>query len=500
MRNKIFPLWQYCAILAIFNLVLFNVPLIGYAYDKSDSLWLTTCLSILVLVLNFFACYLVCYGLRIVGRVLIGIANIFSALATYYVINYKILMDETMVGNVFNTNYGEASGFMTWQMWLVLLLVGLLPLFFILGAKVDFGRPRAAVYWLGGSLGVSIVVILINMSSVLWIGDHDTELGGLAMPWSYTVNTVRHFNKLYEASRPEEPLPDAKFRDDDKCVVVLVIGESARRANFSLYGYPRPTNPLLSKIEGLHIYDAKSNATYTTAGVRAILEHKHTGKLYEILPNYLYRHGVDVEWRTSNWGEPPVHVPSYLKKADLAQGTSDDKYDGVLIRDLAARITSSAKSKVFIVLHTSTSHGPAYTDKYPPKFAVFGPVCDNVEAATKDKQALVNAYDNSVVYTDYLLNEVVSMLNGLEGYKATMLFISDHGESLGENNLYMHGVPLDIAPKEQYEIPCFVWSNDTTRVFKPRCEVDQHCVFHTVLGLIGLDSPIYDKSKDLVTP
>ncbi len=158
-------------------------------------------------------------------------------------------------------------------------------------------------------------------------------------------------------------MPDATIKDNEKSVVVLVIGESARSQNFSLYGYGKNTNPLLSKEQNLHIFNATSCATYTTAGVKCILEHTNTDELYEILPNYLYRNNVEVIWRTTNWGEPPVHIKNYQNKEHLSTNCKgeDCNYDGILLNGLKEQIAASKKNKILIVLHTSTSHGPTYS-------------------------------------------------------------------------------------------------------------------------------------------
>ena len=119
-------------------------------------------------------------------------------------------------------------------------------------------------------------------------------------------------------------------------------------------------------------------------------------------------------------------------------------------------------NKILIVLHTSTSHGPSYYKKYPVQFEHFTPVCKSVELSNCSKVELINAYDNSIVYTDYILSKVIEDLKDLSEYKSTMIFVSDHGESLGEKNLYMHGLPMSIAPKEQYEIPFIVWTSENS--------------------------------------
>ena len=256
----------------------------------------------------------------------------------------------------------------------------------------------------------------------------------------------------------------------------------------------------MSKTQNLFHFDANSSATYTTAGVKSILDHKETNDLYEILPNYLYRNNVEVIWRTTNWGEPPVHIKNYQNKEALKADCKgvECEYDEVLLRGLKEQIQASKKNKILIVLHTSTSHGPTYSKKYPPQFETFKPVCNSVELANCSQTELINAYDNTIVYTDYILSKVIEDLKDLSEYKSTMIFVSDHGESLGEKNLYMHGLPMSIAPKEQYEIPFIVWtSENSNKQLKPNKTLSQHHVFHSVLNFLSIESPIYNEEMNI---
>ena len=294
-------------------------------------------------------------------------------------------------------------------------------------------------------------------------------------------------------------MPNATIKDSTKSIVVLVIGESARSSNFSLYGYDRNTNPLLSNIDNVNHFKTQSCATYTTAGLKCILEHENTGKLYEILPNYLYRNGVDVIWKTTNWGEPTIKVKSFQNKDFLRQNCEGEicGYDEILLKDLQQEIENSEKNKILIVLHTNTSHGPTYYKKYPKQFEKFSPVCKSVELANCTQQELINAYDNTILYTDYILATLIEQLKKIEKYESSMIYISDHGESLGENNLYMHGIPSSIAPTEQLDIPFIVWSSNTSKKIKEDQEYSQHNIFHTVLDLLSVESPIYDESMSI---
>ena len=433
----------------------------------------------------------------------LAVLSLINATAVYFIYTYNVIIDATTIENVFNTRYSEASGFFSWSLWLFILACGVVPALFCLLQPVVRGKARRLGLVCGGSLAVVLAVGALNIGQTLWISQHDTELGGLLQPWSYLVNTGRVMSFSQDEQAVEIKLPDGKITDREKTVVVLVIGESARKANFQLYGYARDTNPLLSKRAGLKVYQATSCATYTTAGTKAILEPQDSGDLYELLPNYAYRTGVDVSWRTSNWGEPPIHVPEYLTNEELGEQYPGENvyYDAILQKGLRQRIESSQKDKVLIVLHTSTSHGPKYANKYPKEFEVYRPVAQNVEEGEKNVGRLVNAYDNTIRYTDYLLDSLITTLRSMSEWHSAMIFISDHGESLGENKMFMHGLPMKLAPKVQYEIPFLVWVSDGFRDYKPEQDLpavlEQHYIFHSVLNLLSIQSPAYNAAYDI---
>jgi lipid A ethanolaminephosphotransferase len=404
-----------------------------------------------------------------------------------------------MIGNILNTNYEEASSFFSFRLILYLVVLGLIPVIFIVKVKIIKEEFKRFLINFSFTLLFLVVFVFVNGGNWRWIDKNSTKLGSLAMPWSYMVNTSRFYIYKSKENEKEILLPDAKIKDNVKSIAVLVIGESARSENFSLYGYEKLTNPLLSKVENLHSFNATSCATYTTAGVKCILEHTNSSKLYEILPNYLYRNNVEVIWRTTNWGEPPIHIKNFFKKENLKEGGEGQEcnYDEILLNGLKKQILASKKDKILIVLHTSTSHGPSYNTKYPPEFEKFTPVCKSVELGKCTQEELVNTYDNTILYTDYILASLIKDLKELKEYNSTMLFVSDHGESLGENNLYMHGIPAAFAPKEQLEIPFIVWLSDSSKKLKLNETLSQHHVFHSILNFLSIESPIYDENMNI---
>ena len=465
LLRRDYPLPLVAAVLTVLNALLFHGPFFSYLTDHVQSsangvlIWVSWLL--ILLAVNYLGFVLTLFLGRTVGKILIGISMVINAGCLYFIHTYDVMLDDTMMGNVFNTQYSEASSFASWSMLAYLLTLGLLPALLLGWVKIRYGNWKNFALSVGASLGGTVLITFANMPNWTWVDKNSTVMGSLLLPWSYIVNAVRYQIHEYDAHREEILLPDAVWVDNGRRAAVLIIGESARRDHFSLYGYPQNTNPLLNATERITCYEAESAATYTTAGVKAILDSQESNERYEILPNYLHRMGVDVTWRTSNWGESPLHIDQVEHRSDLQRRYGEDcPYDELLTRGLDSLIARSPSDKVLVVLHTSTSHGPSYYSKYPERFETFTPVCRSVEMGECSHEELIHAYDNTIVYTDYLVHEVIRQLEGLEGWTSTVFFVSDHGESLGEGNLYMHGVPRSIAPREQYEIPFIVWVSD----------------------------------------
>jgi lipid A ethanolaminephosphotransferase len=496
---------HFALAISFLNFLFFHYPFFCFVfkninYKSLNGIFVVVSLVILMLILNAFAFYILLSISRRVGKFVLILFFIVNAVSVYFVNTYGVIVDESMIGNVLNTKYEEASSFFSLKLIIYIILLGVLPSIFLIKAKIGKVTFKRFLTTSMLTLLFAAVLAFTNAKNWLWIDKNSKQLGGLAMPWCYTVNISLFYIHQSQENQKEILLPDATIKDDKKSIVVLVIGESARKQNFSLYGYQKKNNPLLSGTPNVFHFDATSCATYTTAGVKCILEHANTNELYEILPNYLYRNNAEVIWRTTNWGEPPVHIKNYLNKDALMSQCKDDScgYDEILLSGLNEQIQASKKNKILVILHTSTSHGPTYSKKYPKKFELFTPVCNSVELSNCSQAELINAYDNTILYTDYLLHSTIERLKQLKEYSSTMLFVSDHGESLGEKNLYMHGVPISFAPKEQYEIPFIVWLSDSSRQLKPQSQaLSQNHVFHSVLSFLSIESPVYNEKLNI---
>ncbi|WP_369920016.1 phosphoethanolamine transferase domain-containing protein [Marinomonas polaris] len=244
---------------------------------------------------------------RRLGKAVCVVFALANSLAVYFVVTYNVILDRTMIGNIFNTQYSESGQFLSPKLAIYFILLGVLPAWLILRVSVQ----KTSRIRLFAHLIITVIVtstwIWQSQSHWLWIDDHAKQLGGRIMPWSYVGNTIRYQNQLAKENVVQTLLPDATFGSNEKTVVVLVIGESARAENFSLYGYDKPTNPLLTASENVvALKNATSCATYTTESVKCILSHNNPSgsfsEQFEPLPSYLQRQGVDVFWRTKNWG------------------------------------------------------------------------------------------------------------------------------------------------------------------------------------------------------
>lgn len=506
MLKKNIKISHLALIISFINLILYHIPLYKFICNNIDfnslnSIGLLISITILVLMVNALLFYITFVLLGFIGKYVLVVFFNINAVAVYFINTYNVLIDKAMIGNVLNTKYEESSSFLSFTLLIYLIFLGIIPSILLIKVKIVRVKFKQNLAHISLAFIFTLLLVYVNSANWLWIDKNSKTLGSLVMPWSYVVNTNRFFYHKNLENQQQILLPNAIIQNDKKSIAVLVIGESARSANFSLYGYKKNTNPLLSKIKNVHSYKAKSCATYTTAGVKCILEHKNSSNLFEILPNYLFRNGVEVIWRTTNWGEPKVLIEKYQKRKELKKlnidNEIDSQYDEILLSGIKEQIVSSKNNKILVVLHTSTSHGPIYSKKYPQQFNKFTPICESVELAKCTQEELINAYDNTIVYTDYILASLIDELKQIDAYDTSMIYVSDHGESLGENNLYMHGIPSSIAPKEQLEIPFIVWLSNDNKKLKDNKLLSQQHVFHSVLDLLGVESPIYDEAMSI---
>jgi lipid A ethanolaminephosphotransferase len=510
----------FCVLYAIAGLVLFHISLFSFAIDHlaQTQALLSSRVSILsqLVLLIFFPTFLWLMLVSLISQRLVKPVAILlwvgSAIAYYFMSQYQVILDRTMMGNVFNTDTREVSELLTLKFFGYVLLCGGGPALifsFVHIKRVSFWKRLGALLL---ALFLALGFTYVNGKTWLWFDQNAKKIGGMLLPSSYLINTGRYYSDVWARGRTQTFLPPLSINQKDNVLVILVIGESARRDHFSLYGYSKLTNPLLSQDKVMVLPNTTACATYTTEAVGCILSHlgsqTPTTTLYEPLPSYLFRHQVKVLWASNNWGEPPVKVSQYVKAQEIRQQCKaadcrELENDGALLYQLNTWITPSITENTFVVLHQIGSHGPAYDTRYLPEYEIFKPVCHSVDLQQCSRDALVNAYDNTILNTDHFLHQIILKLRALKGVPSVLIYLSDHGESLGESGVYLHGLPYSIAPAAQKEIPLLIWMSDTFKQKRgwsdsafqkqwlssdPQKAFSQDVVFHSVLGAFGVNS------------
>ena len=305
---------KFIILVSFANMIIYNIPLFIYSFKHLNIFSLSGILTFCsVLILLFVITSFILFSFTIISIRLVKYFTMFmmfaNSIALYFVTTYQVILDRTMMGNVFNTDTAEATSYFGIKMLIYILFLGVIPSFIIYKIKIQKQKKSKLFLNTIIILVSGVFLMYLNSSTWLWLDKNFRILGGLAMPWSYIINSIRYQIKKYKQTKKQILLPFSTFRDNKKMVVVLVIGESARAENFSLYGYKRNTNPDLKKVKNLIVLKAKSLATYTTASVHSMLSYKgSTSDNYEVLPNYLNRLGIYVIWRKHNWGAPTLYV------------------------------------------------------------------------------------------------------------------------------------------------------------------------------------------------
>ncbi len=507
----------FAIIYSLATLILYHKPLLSLAlasidYHSFNGITILTELAIA----QFLAVFLFITILSFVPIIAKPLSIIFlftNTCAFYFISEYNVILDKNMMSNVFNTKFSEASELYNPKILLYILLMAILPSIIIAKTTIEKVSAKKRLTFIFGALLFTAIFCYANSKTWLWFDKNAKRIGGLSMPFSYTINSIRHYSAKASSNRVELKIPNSHFTNNNKTLVVLVIGESARAANFSLYGYQRNTNPLLAKDNIVALQDTKSCTTFTTESIKCMLSHQgsqaSSRTLYEALPTYLQRQNINVIWRSNNWGEPKIQVAQHEEANDIREKCHDKNcdqlnYDEVLSYKLAPNLKKHLHENTFVVLHQAGSHGPLYHTKYPPQFEKFQPVCKSVELQKCTHDELINAYDNTILYTDYFLHQLIATLKSLNS-SVVMIYISDHGESLGEYNFYLHGLPYSVAPSVQKEIPFIVWTSDkfkkehnsTNQDLAKQLHHSQDNIFHSVLGAFGMKGEVYNKELDI---
>jgi lipid A ethanolaminephosphotransferase len=469
------------------------------------------------------------FAWRWLFKPVVSLLLLLSAFATYYMWMYGIVVDTPMVINVFQTDAREARDQLSWQLLVTVLLLAVLPIVILWRQHVAYGSFKQQLLT---NLGVGAAGLLVSVAFTFWVFQDFASLMRNHTQLRYQINPLNSVYALLDltvipSDQARGPIQsiglDATVakKHTPPPLLILVLGETARSDHFSLNGYARNTNPLLAKESVVSFTNVTSCGTSTAESVPCMFSHlgrEAYGQRQSETENFLdvlQRAGYAVLWIDNQSGcKEQCDRIANLNTSNLKNPEHCDNgecRDTIMLAELETQLTKLPADKravgTVVVMHQMGSHGPAYFKRTPKAFKPFQPECTDTSLSQCDRAQVVNAYDNTLVFTDYFLSRVIAWLKTHEKTSTpAMLYISDHGESLGENNLYLHGLPYRVAPKEQKHVPMITWLShgfEQYRGINLQCLQKQRDValshdhlFHTVLGLMSVRSEVYQAERD----
>lgn len=469
------------------------------------------------------------FALPWLHKIIIPLLLIISASISYSEVFLNVYFDTNMLENVLQTNIAESIRLLSLPYISWIILLGIIPAILYISVKVEYRK-----WW--KEILARIVLILLSCLVVLGIAKffyqdyasfirNNKSIPHLILPSNFIASGFNEIQRVRDANRPFVHIGlDAKLVKENNIrkVIVLVVGETTRAENWGLNGYKRQTTPRLSQQTNLvNFVHTTSCGTATAISVPCMFSNmnrsnyngsvaKHTDNLLDVLK----RAGYDVVWFDNDGGCKDVcnrveshdvtklNSPQYCKNGECLDQILLQNFDKTLLR---------SNQDLVVVLHTIGNHGPTYYERYTPEFRQFTPTCDTNQINQCNNQELVNTYDNGILYIDNFLNQVIENLKTLSNqhhWDSVLYYLSDHGESLGENGIYLHGTPYAIAPSQQTHIPMIMWYSQNwlnDQKLDLTClqqqaknnQYSQDNFFHTVLGMAGVATEVYHRNADI---
>lgn len=526
------PLAAVNFMVALWLVVLCNMPLwsgVTAAVDVSeprDYLFLAACCASLVLLFNLLLT-LATLVRSLAKPVLIGVVLIAGTTAAFMQ-QYGVSIDRVMIQNVFETDLAETRELLGVSLLLRWVALGLVPAGLLAWVPIRARTLRRGAFESGASavasLGAMGIVVLTFGADYASLLRNHRELRFMLTPTNALWYTASYLSRRGEDPQILEVVGgDARKRPGDAVgqkpmVFVLIIGEAARAEDFSLGGHERNTNPLLKLADGIYFSNVTACGTSTAVSLPCMFSDlgrsryaSARAKRRENLLDVVKRAGIDVLWLDNNSGCKGVcgriSVETFDGDHHAGRCAGGECFDEAMVQDLTTHI-AALRRDTLIVLHQQGSHGPAYYLRYPLAFERFTPTCKSVRLSDCTREALHNTYDNTIVYTDFVVAQVIEALTQrADRIDSAALYVSDHGESLGESGVYLHGAPYVIAPDVQVRIPLYAWF---TQGFRERSGLGMSCMqrsagtayshdnlFHTTLGLLGVQTGAYRGPLDM---
>lgn len=467
---------------------------------------------------------------RLIMRAAASVLFVIASLSSYFTQAYGAVMNTDMLRNVVETDTLEVAGLMNIALLLQVLLFGLLPALLVWRVSlptVTWQRQfRQRILVVCGALVLCAASVLgCSANYAVYLRAHKpirfTLSPAAAVVSATSVAAQPHSNEHLPLQDPGGVAHRVAPPHAKPLVLLVVVGETARAGNFQLGGYRRATTPeLAAKDDVIYFSNATSCGTSTAVSVPCMFSHlgrerfavNEAGRYTNVLDSLLDA-GFDVEWRDNNSGCKGVcarvRTIDYSNHRDAQLCEHSYCYDEIMLEDLGARLHTITRDTV-IFFHQVGSHGPAYFERYPAAFERFKPACRSNELHHCSQQEVVNAYDNTIAYTDHVLSRQIEMLRAAaDDIDGILIYASDHGESLGEQGIYLHGMPYRFAPRAQKEVPMLFWVSDgyarreqlsiACLRQRSRAPVSHDALYHTILGAAETRDRAYDSSLDVLS-
>ncbi|MEZ8355792.1 phosphoethanolamine transferase [Vibrio splendidus] len=520
-------------VLAVYYLLVINLPISRELFNilsASQAESIGFIISIPFFFLAAFNFIFQVFNWPIFAKAFFILLLLTSSLVSYSMFNYGIFVDYGMIENVFETNSGEAASYLSSYSILWFVLMGGVPSLLLLFTDLERESWRDFAIWKSIGLLSSLIVIAI-IAGLFYkdyasIGRNNSHLKKMIIPTEYVASTAKYINNTYI----KEPIPyqeiglDAQLKPEAKqaekpTLLVFVLGETARVYNYQYYGYEKETNAHTKPYSPIFFSDVQSCGTATAVSVPCMFSNMNRSnydrdKAYnqDNVVDIMNRAGIHSIWREHDGGDKAV--AHRIKEMTLVAKDSDPLcnkdvcYDTAMLENFE-QDTQDLKQDSIIFYHISGSHGPTYFERYPDEHKKFVPDCPRSDIENCTKEQVVNTYDNTILYTDFFLSQAIQKLEKLtDKYNVALMYISDHGESLGENGVYLHGMPYSLAPKEQTHVPMIMWMSDG---FAEQKGINQTCLrkagkeqsfsqdnlFDSLLGLMDVQTKEYRENQDI---
>ncbi|MCX2683071.1 phosphoethanolamine--lipid A transferase [Campylobacter sp. MIT 21-1685] len=432
-----------------------------------------------------------------------------ACVSVYFISFYGIIIDSTMIQNIVQTDSREVKDLFNIRIvifCLVLLFMCIVILMTRISSQKTFKKAVFIRIWsfLLGFVFFMAVFLPLTKSYIPFFRNHN-EIRMYNIPFYQIYAVYRYYTLRMKEKKELESLANDAYRENNstKKLFVLVVGETARAANYSLGTYTKNDTNTYTKNQQVIFFDNASSCGTSTAVslpcMFSVSKRKEfsPSEYKENILDILHKIGVKTVWYDNNYG---------FCKGVCARIESENiqaEYDGALLESLRKQLHSLDTQNI-IILHLQGSHGPSYYKRYPKEFKVFHPTCDTNELDKCSNEALENTYDNTLLYTDYLLSQIIALLKEQKDYESALLYLSDHGESLGENGIYLHAIPYFIAPKYQTHIPVIFWSNQADLMKRAsqhsHFAISHDNLFSTLLGFFQVQTSLYEDEFDLLSP